>query len=182
MRTVTRTYVKKDGTVVAKTYNYDKKYQKSKDKKVITKKGKLSKRLDKALATIEDVTEREFVKRKIKQFSEEMTGYDSTRPKKAFNLSTFRTMYAARQIDILFENMGTSVDELVKDLKLQGFDVDETWIMDISHWEFRGLNKSNPEPMLTLPDGTTAIVEFHYPDGYELVINRKIEMNEDIED
>lgn len=179
MKTVTRTYVKKDGTVVTKTYKYDTNSQKPEDKKVIVKTGQLSKKLDKTLASIEDVEEKEFIKRKIKQFSTQML--EGGRTKRALTLSIFKTMYQAERINTLFANMGTSVDELVKDLKLQGFDVDETWIMDNSHWEFKGLNKSNPEPILTLPDGTIAIVAFHYPDGYELVINKEIEMNEDIE-
>ena len=182
MKTVTRTYVNKKGEVITKTYTYDKNYsnQDVNQKNIITKSGKISKKIDKILDTIEDTEEREFIKRKIKQFSAEMQ--DKERKKKAVSLQTFKTMYQADRINILFENMNTSVEELVQDLKLKGYNIEDTWILDNSHWEFKGLNKANPEPMLTLPSGDTAVVEFHYPDGYELVIQKKQIIEEDVGD
>ena len=126
MKKVTRKYVNKNGEVVTKTYSYDKKYSKQdiNQKNIITKSGQISKKIDKILATIEDTEEREFIKRKIKQFSAEMS--DKERKKKAITLQTFKTMYQANRITILFENMGTSVEELIQDLKLKGFDIDDT--------------------------------------------------------
>lgn len=181
MKKVTRTYVNKKGEVVTKTYSYAKNYSKQdiNQKNIITKAGKVSKKIDKMLESIEDAEEREFIKRKIKQFSAEMA--DKERNKKAISLQTFRNMYQANRITILFENMGTSIEELVQDLKLKGFAIEDTWILDNSHWEFRGLNKANPEPMLTLPNGNTAVVEFHYPDGYELVIQKQQIIEQDID-
>lgn len=57
-RKVTRTYTRKDGTVVTKVYEYDKKTDSSK-KNVITTQGKMSKKMDKILSTLEDAEERE---------------------------------------------------------------------------------------------------------------------------
>lgn len=91
-------------------------------------------------------------------------------------------MYAANRINILFSNMGSSVQEIVVELNLKGFDVDEFWILDNSHWDFKGLKRDNPEPTLSLPDGSTATVKFHYEEGYTLDVNERQTTSEDVED
>lgn len=164
---VVRTYKTKKG-VVTKTYNYDKSAYTNKINKVITKKGTISKRIEKVIDAIEDVEEQEYIKRRVKQISKEIL--KGERDAHSYTLSNLQTMYQASRIELFLDNMGTSVQDIVNDLQMQGeLDVNDVWVLDNSHWTFK--KEFGALPTLRLPSGRVAVFEFFYQMGYEVVIS-----------
>lgn len=146
MAKVIRKWVnKKTGEIRTKTYEYAKK---PKVNKVITKKGTLSKRIDSIIKEIEDVSEREYVKAKIKQYVADME--DGSKTKQAYILSSFRTMYEADRVKTFLDNMGIDINDLcdsindqLKERKLANPDeeyprVTEMDILNNNNWDWSG--------------------------------------------
>ncbi len=171
--TITRTYNTKHG-VVTKTYQYDNtkyvnktKANKPKVDKVITKKGTLSKRIEKIINSIDDVEEQEYIKAQIKKTVKAISRGELEAH--SYTLSNFKTMYEANRLQIFLDNMGASVQQIVNELHMEGdWDVDDVWILNNSHWKFR--KAEGMLPTLMLPSGRKACFEFRYHDGFDIIV------------
>lgn len=150
---VKRSYVsKKTGKVVTKSYKYDSKRYKSKVNKLTTKKGTLSKKADELLTNeFGDANQhiKDYVVDTINQYQAE---------KKVITLGQIKAMASGNRVSIFLANFQLSIDDIAKQIKLQGEDVSEQWLLDQSHWKFY----QDDDADITLPSGKLAYFVFNY--------------------
>lgn len=150
MAKVTRTYVqKKTGKVVTKTYEYA---NKPKVNKLTTKKGTLTKNASKILD--EALQDASFVK--IDYIKSTIELYQTN--KKVLTLAQVNAMFEENKLAIFLANMQISVDDISKQLKLEGINVDVNWLLDESHWIFH----RDDDADINLPNGEIAYFVFNY--------------------
>lgn len=146
---VTRKYLNKQGELVVKTYEYA---NKPKVNKLTTKKGTLSKKaskiLDEELATASE--------NKIRFIKDTLADYQKA--KKVITLNQINAMFEGNKLSIFLANMQISPSDIVKELALQGFEVNEAWILDQNNWTFH----SDDDADIILPDGDIAYFVFNY--------------------
>lgn len=68
-------------------------------------------------------------------------------------------MYSKDKLQIFLSNLQLDLNDIAKSIKLEGIDVDMTWLNDQSHWTFGHMDDS---AIIKLPDGSEAYFVFNY--------------------
>lgn len=152
-RIITRTYTKKDGTVVTKTYNYkpiSPSFSGKRGTKLTTKTGNLVKRFDKITKDL-NINEYEAVVDYARA---------ATLSHKVVTLEQALAHIRDPKNKLLrfLANMGITIQDIIEALEERGITVNEAWLSDPSHWQFT----ANEEAIILLPNGQQAYFVFNY--------------------
>lgn len=156
MRTIKRKwYSKKKKEWIEKVYHYNE----TKNYKLTTKRGKLSKK-----AT------QEFIKGLSNgDLEKELFIEDTLRAyrynKKVITARMINAMFSENQLDIFMSNLNISYEQIVKDLEDKGIKVDVTYVMNKDNWSF---TRGTMDAKLLLQDGSSIDFTFDYYDGYTI--------------
>lgn len=147
--------VKKNKYKVIGTYvdTKGKKHRLTTGTKLYTKQGGLKKSAIKELANIKGISEFELT---------EQVKYN-VGVNQRVNTNAILAAYAGNKVERFLNNFGVYADDLVKELQLEGIDVDMTWILDENHWNVKGVYKIDGP--LTLPDGRQVEFLWDYNEG-----------------
>lgn len=168
MKKVTRTYIKKDGTKVVKTYNYDKKYSsKVKDKgirkiQIFTKKGEFTKRGQQIFKEMldsvgNDVTAKEAIKDIVWSYKHKVVRGKVVQQGKFLTSEQVLAMYSTNKVRIMLANFRIDPEDIKQELELMtGQQISVDWILDESHWNFKG------QKSLLLPNNQIAYFALNY--------------------
>lgn len=147
--------VKKNKYKVIGAYVDDKgkKHRLTTGTKLYTKQGGLKRSAIKELSKIKGISEFELT---------EQVKYNA-QTKSRVGVSAILSSYSGSKVQRFLGNFGIYLDDLVKELQIEGVDVNEAWILDESHWVSKGVYKINGP--LTLPDGRTIDFLWDYNEG-----------------
>lgn len=125
----------------------------TKSTKLFTKEGGLNKEAIKVLAKKKGIDEFELQEQvKYNRFAGQKT-----------NVNSVINAYLGSKVIRFLSNFGIEIEELVKDLQLNGIDVDESWVSNEAHWTVKGVYKIDG-PLL-LPNGQKVYFVWDYNDG-----------------
>ena len=167
-KTITRTYKRKDGTTVTKTYFYDQKRKdrskagKVNDLKLLTKTGKLRKGM-----SLEDIINKygngnpqkqEFIRNTLVRYMTEG---------KQISLGTLSQMWNHDKLSIFLANMGITIADIMIQIKLQVPDlpITESYIGNAENWAKFDYDANDPHSgtgTLVLDRGYIAILNYNY--------------------
>ena len=121
--------------------------------RLYTKKDELKTAAIKELAKIKGISEFEL--------TEQVKYNVSTNQRVGVN--AILSAYSGSKVERFLGNFGLYLDDFVKELQLEGIDVDKSWVKNESHWVVKGVYKINGP--LTLPDGRTVEFLWDYNEG-----------------
>lgn len=166
MKTITRQYVNKKGELITKTYTYQHNYQ-HRVNKLTTKKGEFTKKgeelFNEMINDINDPSKIEYLQNKVNEYR---------MSKKVITKSQLEAMYSKNRIAIFLANMQLSLSDIIKSIKLEGIEVDESWLLNESHWDF---GSETTDARILLPNGQTALFNFNYEEHtYDIAIASEV--------
>lgn len=167
-KTITRTYKRKDGTTVTKTYIYDQKKKdrsqagKVNDIKLLTKTGKLRKGM--SLESIinkygnGNPQKQEFIRNTLVKYMTEG---------KQISVGTLSQMWNHDKLSIFFANMGITIADIMIQIKMQAPDlpITESYIGNAEHWakfDYDSQSAYSGTGTLILDQGYIAILSYNY--------------------
>lgn len=147
--------VKKNKYKVIGTYVDDKgkKHRLTTGTKLYTKQGGLKQSAIKKLAEIKGISEFELT---------EQVKYNANANQRV-GVNAILSSYSGSKVERFLGNFGMYLDDFVKELQLEGIDVDMSWVADENHWVVKGVYKIDGP--LTLPDGRTVEFLWDYNEG-----------------
>lgn len=135
--------------------------------RIIMPNGQLNKRANQILHNrYDEIADIETIKAKARRMVREMQA--GKRRKKAYTVEDFERIFNNSKLDNFVEAMNINLDDLVDEINMSdpNIDIDESWVHDQDHWQWKSLTATTGNGFLTLPNGERVKLYYMYQSGY----------------